>query len=95
VPRDEASWHHPREGDFRADEVHSRAAMITQAFGMWGPDLEPVTRIELVTCRLQEVWPGAPLALAAQIARHIALLTLAELGLSGPPFHEPFHGGSG
>ena len=56
VPRDEAPWHHPREGDLFswADEVHSRAAMITQAFGLWGPDLEPVTRIELVTCRLQD-----------------------------------------
>ena len=44
-----------------------------------------------LTCRLQEVRPGAPRALAAQIARVIALLTLAGLGLPGTPFHEPFH----
>ena len=44
-----------------------------------------------LTCRLQEVRPGASQALAAQIARVIALLTLAGLGLLGPPFHEPFH----
>ena len=33
-------------------------------------------------------------ALAAQIARPIALLTPAELGLSGRPFHDPFHAGN-
>jgi hypothetical protein len=32
-----------------------------------------------------------PCPLAAQIARIIALMALAELGLSGAPFHEPFH----
>ena len=42
--------------------------------------------------RLQEVRPGAPRALAAPIARIIALLTPAELVLPGPSFHEPFHG---
>jgi hypothetical protein len=30
-------------------------------------------------------------ALAAQIARIIALMALAVLGLSGEPSHEPFH----
>jgi hypothetical protein len=30
-------------------------------------------------------------ALAAPIARAIALMALAALGLSGDPFHEPFH----
>ena len=44
-----------------------------------------------LTCWLQEVRPGAPHTLAAQIARVIAMLALAELGLLGPPFHEPFH----
>ena len=42
--------------------------------------------------RLQEVRPSAPRALAAQIARVIALLAPVELGLLRPPFHEPFHG---
>jgi hypothetical protein len=31
-------------------------------------------------------------ALPASIARIIALTALAALGLSGTPFHEPFHG---
>ncbi len=41
-------------------------------------------------CGLQEVRLGASHALAAPIARVIALLARAELGLLSPPFHEPF-----
>ena len=40
---------------------------------------------------LQEVRPRAPCALAAPMAQVIALTALTALGLSGPPFHEPFH----
>ena len=54
---------------------------------------EPVSGIEPLTCRLQEVRPRAPYALAAPIARVTALTALAALGLSGAPFHEPFHAG--
>ncbi len=53
--------------------------------------VEPVSGFEPLTCRLQEVRPGAPRALAAQIGRTMTLLPLAELELSGAPFHEPFH----
>jgi len=44
-----------------------------------------------VTCRLQEVRPRAPWALAARIARVIALTARTALGLFGASFHEPFH----
>jgi hypothetical protein len=50
-----------------------------------------VSGFEPLTCRLQEVWPGALSALPAQIARLIAQLATDELGLFGRPFHEPFH----
>jgi hypothetical protein len=33
-------------------------------------------------------------ALPAPIAQIIALTALTTLGLSGTPFHEPFHGGA-
>ena len=44
-----------------------------------------------ITCRLQEVWPRAPSALAAPMPQVIALMAPAALGLSGATFHEPFH----
>jgi hypothetical protein len=53
--------------------------------------LEPVSGFEPLTCRLQEVRLHAPNALAAPMTRGIALTALAALGLSGAPFHEPFH----
>jgi hypothetical protein len=52
---------------------------------------EPVSGFEPLTCRLQEVRPRALSALAARMARVIALEALATLGLSGASFHEPFH----
>ena len=52
---------------------------------------EPVSGFEPLTCRLQEVRPRAPSTLAAAMARVIALMALAALGLSGATFHEPFH----
>ena len=54
---------------------------------------EPVSGIEPLTCRLQEVWLLAADALAAQTARVIALTPSAALELSDSPFHESFHGG--
>jgi hypothetical protein len=51
---------------------------------------EPVSGFEPLACRLQEVRPRAPCALAAQMARVIALTTLAALGLSDDSSHEPF-----
>ena len=54
---------------------------------------EPVSGIEPLTCRLQEVRPSALSALAAQMTLVIALMTLAALGLSRAASHEPFHGG--
>jgi len=57
-----------------------------------GRTWEPVSGIESLTCRLQEVRPGTVNALAAQIARPIALLAPAGLGLLKPPCHEPCHG---
>jgi len=50
-----------------------------------------VSGIEPLTCRLQEVRPPAPSALAAPMARVIALMTPVALRLSGGTFHEPFH----
>jgi len=47
------------------------------------------------TSRLQEVRPPAPNALAAAMARTIALTALAALGFSGRTFHEPFHANDG
>jgi hypothetical protein len=44
-----------------------------------------------MTCRLQEVRPRAPSALAAPIAQVIALTAPAALALFGVSFHEPFH----
>jgi hypothetical protein len=54
--------------------------------------LEPVSGIEPLTCRLQEVRHYARWALAAQMAQIIALTALTTLGLSGAPVHEPVHG---
>ena len=54
---------------------------------------EPVSGIEPLTCRLQEVRPPAPCALAARMTRVIASTALIALGLSGIVMsHEPFHG---
>jgi hypothetical protein len=50
-----------------------------------------VSGIEPLTCRLQEVRPRAPWALAAPMAHVIALTALAALGLSRASFHETFH----
>jgi hypothetical protein len=44
-----------------------------------------------MTYALRETRSLAVDALAALIARKIALTALAALGLSGDPFHEPFH----
>src|SRR5208282_1387414 len=52
---------------------------------------EPVSGIEPLTCRLQEVRRGAPCALAATMARASALIALVALGLSDASSHEPFH----
>ena len=54
-------------------------------------DLEPVSGFEPLTCRLQEVRPRALCALAARMARVMALMAPAALGLSGAPVHEPVH----
>ena len=47
-----------------------------------------------MTYALREARPRAPCPLAAQMTRVIALMALVALGLSGTPFHEPFHGGA-
>jgi hypothetical protein len=52
-----------------------------------------VSGFEPLACRLQEVRPHAPCALAAPMARVIALMALTALGLSGAPVHEPVHAG--
>ena len=52
---------------------------------------EPVSGFEPLTCRLQEVRPRTPGALAAPMTRVIALMALTALGLSGAPVHEPVH----
>ena len=44
-----------------------------------------------MTYALRVTWSLAVDALAALIERGIALTALAALGLSGDPFHEPFH----
>jgi hypothetical protein len=52
---------------------------------------EPPIGIEPMTYALRVIWCLAVHALAALIARVIALMALAALGLSGDPFHDPFH----
>jgi len=54
-----------------------------------------VSGIEPLTCRLQEVRPRAPSALAALTAHVIALIALAALGLPRAPFHETFYADGG
>jgi hypothetical protein len=46
---------------------------------------------QTLTCRLQEVRPQAPFALAALTAHVIARTALAALGFSRASFHEAFH----
>jgi len=50
-----------------------------------------VSGFEPLACRLQEVRPRAPCPLPAPMAPTFALIALVALGLSGAPFHEPFH----
>ena len=52
---------------------------------------EPVSGFEPLACRLQEVRPRTPSALAAPMTRIIALTALAALGLFNAPVHEPVH----
>ena len=52
---------------------------------------EPVSGFEPLACRLQELRPRAPCTLAAQMARAIALIARAALGLTEAPVHEPVH----
>jgi hypothetical protein len=44
-----------------------------------------------MTYALRETRSLPPHALAAPIAQELALMAIAALGLSGDPFHEPFH----
>ena len=53
--------------------------------------LEPPIGIEPMTYALRGVRAAAAHALAAPIARAIAQMALAALGLSGNPVHEPVH----
>jgi hypothetical protein len=52
---------------------------------------EPPIGIEPVTYALREARARAAHALAAPIARVIALIAFSALGLSGDPVHEPVH----
>jgi hypothetical protein len=63
--------------------------------GKYLSDLEPVSGIEPLTCRLQEVCSQAAHALAALMTQAIALTAPAALGLSCAPSHEPFHARGG
>jgi hypothetical protein len=56
---------------------------------------EPVSGIEPLTCRLQEVRPRALCALAARMARVITLKAPTALALFGASFHEPCHADGG
>jgi hypothetical protein len=52
---------------------------------------EPPIGIEPMTYALRAARAAAAHALAAPIARAIAWVALAALGLSGDPVHEPVH----
>ena len=52
---------------------------------------EPPIGIEPMTYALRETRSLPAHALAAPMAREIALVALAALGLSGDPVHEPVH----
>jgi hypothetical protein len=56
--------------------------------------VEPPIGIEPMTYALREACFLPAHALPAPIAQIIALTALTTLGLSGTPFHEPFHGGA-
>ena len=60
-----------------------------------GMRASPVSGFEPLTCRLQEVRPLAPSALAVPMTRVIALIAPVALGLSRRTFHEPFHADEG
>ena len=53
--------------------------------------MEPPTGMEPMTYALREARDLAACALAAPIPPVIALAALVALGLSGGPFHDPFH----
>jgi hypothetical protein len=65
--------------------------------GTYIPSLtwEPVSGLEPLTCRLQEVCSQAAHALAAPMAQSIALMAPTALGLFGASSHEPFHADGG
>jgi hypothetical protein len=52
---------------------------------------EPMNELESLTCRRQEVRRRTIRALAALMARVIALMALAVLGFSGGSSHDSFH----
>jgi hypothetical protein len=66
-------------------------AKVRKTIRSWYFVVEPPIGIEPMTYALRVTWSLAVDALAALIARIIALMALAALGLSGDPFHEPFH----
>jgi hypothetical protein len=80
-------WHGIMHRPDQCHSVHELGADEDQLTS----ELEPVSGFEPLTCRLQEVRPPAPCALAALTAHIIALTALAALGLSRAPFHETFH----
>lgn len=76
----------------RATRISDIRSTDRGAKGAYDPlTWEPVSGIEPLTCRLQEVRPYATCTLAALMARVIALMALVGLELSGAPVHEPVH----
>src|SRR5450755_1591282 len=79
---------HGNEVDRQHDVTTRRRSTIkVEAKAKLPLNWEPVSGIEPLTCRLQEVRPPALRTLAAQITRVMALTALAALGLSGEPVH--------
>ena len=55
--------------------------------------MEPVSGFEPLTCRLHEACSQALGPLAAPMPHESATIAPRTLGLSAPPFHDPFHAG--
>ena len=72
------------------EQVDAESDLVERA--VISVDLEPPIGIEPMTYALRVACCLPAHALPAPIARIIALTAPTTLGLSGRPFHEPFHG---
>ncbi len=83
---------HGNEADRQPDVTTRRRSTIkVEAKAKLPLTWEPASGFGPMACSLQRVRSRAPSALAAPMARVIALTALVALGLSEASFHESFH----